>query len=362
MKKLLVLLLAVGCASPSAQPPADTSATTPATTSQPTRHAVEVLPVLSRPLEATTHLEGELAPLSLVDLRARANGFVGKVLVDRGSVVKRGQLLVTVVAPELAAQRAEIEAKLAAEQSTLSHLRKASQTPGVVAEHELELAEGSVHVDESRVTALRELEGYLSVVAPFAGVVTERNVHPGALVGPQLTAAPPMLHLEQVDHLRLTVAVPEQLVGEIAQGASAQFSVRAWPGRSFTGTIQRLSRSVDTRTRSMPVELDVDNADGALAPGMFADVVWPVHRAAPALLVPPSAIVQSTDGTYVVRVDDGKVTRVKVERGSSVGDLLEVFGALQPGALVVRRATEELRPGAVVETKVVTPATETKPP
>jgi hypothetical protein len=96
----------------------------------------------------------------------------------------------------------------------------------------------------------------------------------------------------------------------------------------------------------MMVELDVDNADGRLAPGMFADVEWPVRRSKPTPFVPPGAIVQSTEKTFVVRIKDGAVEHVPVQRGSTAGDLVEVFGALDEGDLVAKRGSEELRHGA----------------
>jgi RND family efflux transporter MFP subunit len=313
---------------------------------------IEVVKVVAKPLDTLTHLEGELAAYENVAIHARANGFVSKVLVDRGSHVKRGQVLLTLAAPELNAQRAEAQAKLEGDRSTHERLTAAAQTPGAVAGHEVELASALLEADKARLEALRAMEEYLTVTAPFDGVITERNVHPGALVGPQTgTGSPPMLRVELVHQLRLTVAVPEALAGAIAEGIAATFSVRAFPGVQFSGTIKRVSHSVDTRTRSMAVELDVDNADGRLAPGMFADVFWPVKRTASSLFVPPSAIVQSTERSFVARVRDGVVEQVPVQRGTVQGDLVEVVGALQEGDAVARRGTEELRGGARVVAK-----------
>jgi RND family efflux transporter MFP subunit len=313
---------------------------------------VDAVKVVAKPLDAVTHLEGELSPYESVALRARANGYVARVLVDRGSQVKQGQLLLTLVAPELNAQRAEAQAKLLGDKSTYERLAAAAQTPGAVAGHEVEIAAATVQADQARVDSLRAMEQFLTVTAPFDGVITERNVHPGALVGPQAGAnAPPMLRIEQVTPLRLTVAVPESLVGAIAEGSTATFTVRAYPGRTFTGVTKRISRSVDTRTRSMPVELDVDNRDGRLAPGMFADVSWPLKRTTPSLFVPPSAIVQSTERTFVARIKDGVVEQVPVQRGAAQGDLVEVFGALQEDDLVAKRGSEDLRNGTKVEVR-----------
>jgi membrane fusion protein, multidrug efflux system len=344
-RSCIVLVLALGACAPNNV----TTKPEPAASAAPASVEIEAVRVVLRKLDTKAHLEGEMLPYEAVAIHARANGFVASVPVDRGTRVKKGQVLATLVAPELAAQRAEAEAKVQGDRSTFDRLGAASKTEGAVAGHDLELAHAALNADQARVQTLRVMEQYLTVSAPFDGVVTERNVHPGALVGPQAgMAAIPMLRIEQVNKLRLTVPVPENLVSVIDEGSVAKFSVRAWPGESFTGTTRRLSRSVEPRTRAMMVELDVDNADGKLAPGMFADVEWPVRRSKTTTFVPPSAIVQSTEKTFVVRIKDGVVEQVPVQRGSTAADLVEVFGALGEGDLIARRGSEELRTGAHV--------------
>jgi RND family efflux transporter MFP subunit len=314
--------------------------------------SVEVTKVISKPLDTSAHLEGELSPYESVAIYARVSGFVADVRVDRGSRVKKGDLLATIVAPELRAQRAEAQAKLLGDRATFDRLKAAAQTPGAVAENEVQTAQATVQADEARLDSLRAVEQYLTVTAPFDGVITSRDVHPGALVGPQgAGSSTPMLTLEQVHRLRLTVPVPESLAGAIAAGAPATFTVRAYPGVKFAGKVARIAQSVDAKTRSMAVELDIDNADGRLAPGMFAEVSWPVKRTVPSLFVPPAALVQSTEKTFVARIRDGVVEQVPVQRGVVQGDLVEVFGALQEGDAVARRGSEELRPGTHVEVR-----------
>jgi RND family efflux transporter MFP subunit len=313
---------------------------------------VEVVSVASEKLNLTIALPGELTPYEAVAIYPRVSGFVEALQVDRGSVVRKGALLARLSAPELAAQRAEAESKRAGEESTLDRLHAASSTPGVVAGHDIELAEAAVNADKARVSSLKALEGYLIIRAPFDGVITERNVHPGALVGPPAGAnAAPMLRIEQVARLRLTVAVPENDVGAIADGASAEFTVQAWPGKKFTGTVKRVAHAIDPKTRTMPVELDVDNAGNKLASGMYAEVKWPLVRSAPSLLVPTTAVAQTTERTFVDRVKGDTIEQVPVRRGSVVGDRIEVIGQLAPGELVLKRGSEELQNGARVSPK-----------
>ncbi len=333
---------------------------------------METATVVSRAVESTVKLPGEFQPYQAVDLRARVAGYVETVLVDRGSVVKKGDVLIELSAPEMKAQRAESEARektaesqkaeaaarLAAAQDTYKRLKTASATQGAIAGNELDQSEQAVTAAQAAVTAagnlvqaaheaaqaVREIESYLKITAPFAGVITDRMVHPGALAGP---ATGPLLRLEQNSRLRLLVAVPEAYVGGIVRGARVPFTVPAYPGRTFSGVVARVPQSMDSKTRTMPVELDVANA-GALAPGMYPEVSWPVKRAGASLLVPASAVVTTTERTFVIRVTGGRAEWVNVKKGSASGELVEVAGALNAGDTVVKRGTDEVRNGAPV--------------
>jgi membrane fusion protein (multidrug efflux system) len=335
----------------------------------------DLVPVTARQTSRTIDLPGEIVPFLIVSLHAKVVGYVERILVDRGSVVKQGDLLAQLNAPEMAAQiaaasskteEAEAErlhaaAQLAAARSTSDRLRAASQTPGAVAGNEIIQAEQLVEsykalldsrlqasrASEANVRVLRDMQTYLKITAPFDGVVTERLVHPGALVGPG--ADPVLLILQQVSKLRLVVAVPEEDVGAIMTGAKVNFSVPAHPARIFSGTVERVAQALDPKTRTMPVELDVPNPDGALAPGMYPTVKWQIRRALPALFVPKTSVVATTERTFVVRNENGRAHWVDVHKGATEGDLVEVLGNLHAGDLVVRRATDELRDGTPLE-------------
>lgn len=336
--------------------------------------AVETAAVVARPVERTVELPSEILPYLSVEVHAKVPGYVETMKVDRGSVVKKGEVLAELSAPEMqaraagarsqasaaAAEKAQAAAQLAAAQSTWDRTRRAAQTPGAIAGNELILAQKQMEAAQALVKArdeasraaeqaaraLEELEGYLKLTAPFDGVVTERMAHPGALVGPGNDV--PLVRLEQVARLRVVVPVPEEDVSGIAPGAPVTFTVPAWPERSYSGTVARISRSLDRKTRTMAVELDVRNGDGSLAPGMFPSVAWPVRRQAAALLVPKTAVVTTTERTFVVRERDGRAEWVDVRKGATVGDLVVVIGRLKAGDRVARRATDELRDGAVL--------------
>ena len=341
---------------------------------------VDLVRVVSKAVERQVKLPGEFQPYLAVPIYARVTGFVQQVHVDRGSAVKRGQLLATLEAPEMLShiaeaqsqaqaldlQRAEAAAKLAGAQSTYDRLKAASATPGVVAENDVIVAEktveaaqalvrsyeDSIKAAQSQVQAVKDLEQYLRINAPFDGIITERNVHPGALVGPG-SGATPLLRLHQVSRLRLVVAVPEALVGAMVKGARVAFTVPAYPGDTFYGVLNLMAHDLDEKTRSMAVELDVKNPDLRLGAGMYPEVHWPIKRPQPSLLVPPTSIVTTTERTFVIRLKDGAAQWVNVSRGARVGDLIEVFGALKEGDTIARRGTDEIREGTKVTAQPV---------
>jgi membrane fusion protein (multidrug efflux system) len=337
---------------------------------------IELARVIAKPVSRSIDLPGEFLSFLSVSLHAKVPSYVDRVLVDRGSVVKQGDLLVELSAPEMAAKIAEgeskakaaeadrlqAEAQLAAVQSTYEQTKKAAETPGAIAGNELIQAEKqveaarallnsrqqAVRAAEATVLSLRNLQAYLKITAPFDGVVTDRMVHPGALVGPGNDAV--LLTIQQMSRLRLVVPVPEEDVSGIVNGANVPFQVPAWPERTYSGTIARVSHALDQKTRTMAVELDVSNRDGSLAPGMFPTVKWPVRRSRPALFVPETSVVTTTERTFVIRDQAGHAEWVDVKKGPAGEDLVEVIGKIKPGDEVVRRATDELRDGTLIET------------
>jgi len=312
-----------------------------------------------------------------VSLHAKVPGYVERIFVDRGSAVKEGDLLVELSAPEMTshlaeaqsrldaaeADRIQAEAQLAGAEATYERLKKAAETPGAIAGNELIQAEKQVeagralvrsrqqssHAAQSVVDAQKELQSYLQIVAPFEGVVTDRLVHPGALVGTGPDAA--LLVLQQISRLRLVAAVPEAYVGSIMEGAKVDFHVPAYPERTFFGAIARVSHALDKETRTMAIELDVDNRERLLAPGMFPTLKWPIRRSRSALLVPKASVVTTTERTFVVRDKNGRAEWVDVRKGEAQGDLIEILGDLRQGDRIVRRATDEIREGSELQAR-----------
>ena len=336
---------------------------------------VEMAQVVAKPIARTVDLPAEIRPFLEVSLRARVSGYVERVLVDRGSVVKRGDLLVELSAPELGAQidqtqskvqmaqaeREQAQAQLAVAQTAYEHMQQAAKTPGAIAgleviqaEKQLEVARAlvrsrdqAIRTAEAALPPLRELQAYLKITAPFDGVVTDRLIHPGALVGPE-AGDTALLVLQQVSRLRVVVPVPEEDVSAMVPGGTVEIHVPAYIERTFSGTIARSAHALDSKTRTMAVELDVLNREGSLAPGMYPTVKWPVRRTHPALFVPRTSVVSTTERTFVIRDRNGRAEWVTVKKGAAAGALVEVIGDLAAGDRVVRLATDEIQDGATI--------------
>lgn len=344
---------------------------------------VEVTYVTSQKLDTTVKLPAQLTAYEMVDVYPKVTGFVKWIKVDRGSRVKQGEQIAQLDAPELLAQRAEAEskyqsaesqldaarAKSAADQATYQRMAEAAKTPGVVAPNDLETAQQTVQEDTSTAAAdqkiavaanaaldaVSQLQGYLTIVAPFDGEVTTRYVHPGALVGPQggPGAAIPIVQIQTLTRQRLVIPVPEYDAASVPEGTEVAFTVPSFPGKTFHAPIARISHAVDLKTRTMPVELDVRDARAQLAPGMFCQVEWPVRRPYPTLFVPVSAVGNDLERTFVIRVRQGKAEWVDVTTGMTVNGKIEVFGDLHDGDEVAIRGTDQIRAGMEVSPRLV---------
>jgi RND family efflux transporter MFP subunit len=339
---------------------------------------IAVVSVESQKLDTTLGLPAQITPYEAVDIYPKVTGFIDTILVDRGSRVKAGEVIIRLSAPELVAQRTQAEAglhsaeaqlaaaqaKLASDHGTYLHLVAAAKTPGVVAGNDLQVAEQTAAADNAQVEAasnsvqaareslrgMAQLESYLEIRAPFDGVVIQRNLHPGALVGPASgqAGAHPIVQIESMSRLRVVVPVPEAYVAGVQEGQQVSFSVPAYPGRTYRAPIARISHDINQNTRTMQVELDLHNADGQITPGTFASVEWPIHRSYATLFVPSSAVTTDLQRTFVIRVRQGKAEWVDVKTGVTVNGKTEVFGELQPGDVVVTNATDSIRSGTAV--------------
>jgi len=359
--------LVSACSSPAKEP---ASAQSPAPPAVP---VVEVLALAPPQAQGrTVRLPGELLPREHVSLHAKISGYVRRLPVDIGSRVKKGQVLVVLEAPEAQARLAGAASGLQAAQAryqssldTYQRVAQASGTAGVIAASEVSRTRNQMLADKSGVAAARavlragqEENQYLTVRAPFSGVVTKRFVDVGALVG---SGDAPLLELEDNAVLRLNVAVPEAAAGNALEKEQVRFTVKAFPGQPRTARRSRQTQSLDVDTRSETWQFDVPNPDGALKPGMFADVQLQLSRQKPSFAVPFATVVTTQERSFVIRVHGGRTEWVDVGKGISLAEQVEIFGKLTPGDTLVRRGSEELKPETVVKTKFTAPDTAPKP-
>jgi RND family efflux transporter MFP subunit len=351
-----LLLLACGCGSPANEPTEKSDAANVAA-------RVEIVPVEKGILTTSLQIPGELIAFQQVDLYAKENSFVKKLLVDVGSEVRAGELLAVMEAPEInsqlnaaASQLKAQEAVYIASRSNYNRLLETSKTPGTVAPNDLDLALAKMNSDEAQFEAARasyaeigDRKQYLEIRAPFSGVISARNVNTGAYVGPSGKGSEyPLFTLQEQQKLRLVVPVPEAYTGYLHENDLVHFTVNAFPNMKFSARVARFAGALDERLRSQRVEMDVPNANKKLLPRMIAEVQLPLSTKDSTFIVPKTAVVNSTERIFVIKVEQGTAHWVDVKKGRAIDDRMEVFGDLQPGDSLVKNASEEVRDGSSV--------------
>lgn len=329
------------------------------TAAQPAASSYKTMALQPRKISGNVQLPGVLQPFEFVQLFPKINGFVKTVNVDRGSVVRKGQVLLTLEAPEVEQQVAEAKLKFTQAEATYitskdryRRLLETSKTPGTISPFDLEAAASKMQGDSATAQgeyanykAQETMRSYLVISAPFDGVITERNVHPGALAGPGIQNAKPMLVLQQLSMLRLVVDVPEQYAAQVKNGDVVHYRTNALPGQDFTGKVSRSSQSLNSNYRSETIEIDVKNANNTFKPGMYAEVILPTSGSANAYVVPKSAVVTTTERKYVIAVDNNVTKWIDISEGNQGNDSTEIFGNLHNGDNVIVNASYQLKEG-----------------
>ena len=305
----------------------------------------------------------ELIPIEKAEINARVQGYVKACKVDIGDQVKRGQILVILDAPELVAGYAQAvsEAQTAyAKQLTskdrYQRLLNAASVAGIIAAAEMESARNQMMADSSAAGAARsklmaasQLKDYLTIRAPFDGIVTQRNADRGALVG--TTGSKPLLTLENMGILRLRIPVPETYSTTVPDTTVVEFTVDALPGKAFPATLSRKSGSISLTNRTETWEFDFQNAARILKSGMYASVTLKLGRQELSFLVPSSAIVTTLEKKFVVRIKEGRAEWVDVKTGFNQNDKIEIFGAVQEGDVLLTSASDEVKQGTKLAAK-----------
>ena len=340
---------------------------------------VSVMAPTREPVSHEIVLPCDIRPFQETLIYPRASGYLQKQYVDIDDRVTEGQVLAEIAATEVDAQLAQ--AKAAAQQSradavkaqadldlaerTLeryqdvasSGVSKQERDEKVSARDQakaaLEQAQANVAAADADVQRLTVMQGFEKITAPFSGQITARNYDVGTLFTAGNMTAAPLFRLTQATTLRVFVNVPQVEASQIKVGQEAALEVRNFPGKTFTGTVARVSGAIDAATRTMPFELHFSNADNALFAGMYGQVRLTVTDGTPALVVPTSRLVFNAGGTQLAVIREGKVHFEKVSLGQDMGTSLEITGGIDAGEQIVVNPSERLVEGGDVNVNVI---------
>lgn len=309
----------------------------------------------------TINRPAELLPYERAEIYAKVEGFVKRVPVDIGERVKARQTLAVLDAPEVAAESSQASAdyqkanaQYMASLDRYERLERASKEEGVIAQGELTNARNQMMADSAAIasarssaTAFGQIQDYLTLRAPFDGIITKRAIDPGDFVGDQKGQS--LFTLVNADRLRIRVHIPETYVNSIPAAGGLTFSTSAARDTTFTATLSRKSGSIDPGTRTELWEYEFENTGTLLKPGMYATASLDLKRPGNSFVVPYTAVVTSMEKKFVVKITDGQVSWVDVTEGISLKDGMEIFGKLKAGDTLLVRGTEEIRPGTEIK-------------
>ena len=293
---------------------------------------------------------------------ARTNGYVKSWHADLGTRVKKGQVLAEIETPEVDQQLHQARADLHTAQA---NLRQAAITAdrwqalvktNAVSKQEtdqavntLQAMQATVDSHASNVRRLEELQGFQKMYAPFDGVITARNTDIGALINAGAsTPGQALFHLAAIHILRVFVAVPQRYAHAVRPGATASLTLDEFPGHTFSGTIARTSNAIDPASRTLLVEVEVENRNGPLLPGAYVRVHLTLPQAVNAVTVPANTLLFRSEGLRVGVVRNGRAELVPVTIGRDYGSSVEVMSGLQPTDPVIVNPSDSLISGTNV--------------
>ena len=308
-------------------------------------------------------LPGNLQAFIESPIFARTNGYLLRWYKDMGSKVEKGELLAAIDTPEVdqelsqaRASREQIKAALGLAKISADRWANLRKTDSVSQQEADQQASGyqqalaNLAAADANVRRLEDMESFKSVYAPFSGVLTRRNVDPGALInsGAQATGRE-LFDIARVDPLRVYVSVPQAYAPNIKVGMKANVTLQEFPGQKFTGTVVRTAEAIDLATRTLNTEVDVPNPDGKLLPGSFGQVHFATGTSVPRITIPVNAMLFRAQGPQVAVVDkDGNVHLRAINIGRDFGATLEILGGLDVSDQIIINPSDSLEEGQKV--------------
>ncbi len=308
-------------------------------------------------------LPGNLQAFEESPIFARPNGYLLRWNKDIGSKVQKGELLALIDTPEVDQELSQARAtreqvKSALELAKIStdrweNLRKSDSVSQQEADQQAsgyQQAQANLAAADANVRRLEQLESFKNVYAPFSGVLTRRNVDPGALINSGAQAAgKELFDIARVDPLRVYVSVPQAYAPAMKVGVKATVTLQEFPGQKFTGTIARTADAIDPATRTLNTEVDVPNKDGKLLPGSFGQVHFATGASVPRITIPVNAMLFRAEGARVAVVDkDGKVNLRPISIGRDFGNTLEILGGVEASDQIIINPSDSLEEGQKV--------------
>lgn len=333
---------------------------------------VAVAKVVRQNISNEVPIPAEFRPYVQSELHAMVTGYVSQINVDFGDKVKKGEVLATLEVPELAdelhnaqARQQQAEADYRNEHLMYTRLQTVNQQhPTLVAKQDIDTAmakdasgAATIAAAKAEVEKYQTLLNYMKIVAPFDGVITQRSVDPGALVqaGTSSDRSMPLLRVSDNYHLRLDFPVSVDYVKDVHTGDRVTVRVDSLGGKTFTGNITRAKEEVNAATRTMITELEVENPNLEIVPGMYAVVLFRYARHKNTLAVPVQAIRDPKNPVVYALDKDNVVEAVHVKIGLETSDQFEVTDGLEEGELVLVGNQSQVHPGEKVEPKMTNP-------
>ena len=327
--------------------------------------AIPVVTVVSPKTGAAAQeirLPGTTQAFTEAPIFARTNGYLKRWYFDIGARVKAGQLLAEIETPEVDQQLQQARADFDTAQANLRQAQitadrwEALLKSDAVSQQETDQAmstlaatKATVASNAANVRRLEQLLGFQKVVAPFDGVITARNTDVGALIDAGAnTVGRELFRLADIQKLRVFVAVPEVHVRAARTGTRASLTLDEYPGRAFHGTVVRNANAIDLTSRTLLVEVDVDNPAGELLPGAYVFVHLELPQQAGALMLPANTLLFRAEGLQVGVVRDGRAQLVPVTIGRDDGATVEIAAGLQPTDQVIVAPSDSLTSGSRV--------------